>query len=131
MVQSAAINGIYVIYLNELIHLQELKIEKNLKMNSAIEEEDDHLKLLHERTGHVNCTSLVEACRCRLVEGVSLPRKYFNKRSKLVRDKCHICSSVNLTRKSFRKEKKWSAKYVGEYAARVMSKLSRIMRQSM
>jgi hypothetical protein len=37
VVQTAAINGIYVIYLNQLIHLQ----EQNLKMNSAVEEEDD------------------------------------------------------------------------------------------
>ncbi len=54
VVQTAAINGIYVIYLNQLILLQELKLEQNLKMNAAIEEEDE-LKLLHERTGHINC----------------------------------------------------------------------------
>ncbi len=105
VVQTAAINGIYVIYLNQLILLQELKLEQNMKMNAAIEEEDD-LKLLHERTGHVNCsTLLVEACRCRLVEGVSLPRKYYSKKSKIVKEKCHICASVKLTRHAFRKEK--------------------------
>jgi hypothetical protein len=82
-------------------------------MNAAIEEEDE-LKLLHERTGHVNCSTLVEACRCKLVEGVNLPRKYYSKRSKMVKEKCHICSSVKLTRKSFKKEKKRNAKYVGE-----------------
>ncbi len=70
VVQTAAINGIYVIYLNQLIHLQELKLEQNLKMNSAVEEEDD-LKLLHERTGHVNWSTLIEACRCKLVPSLS------------------------------------------------------------
>jgi hypothetical protein len=74
VIQTASINGIYVIYLNQLIQLQELKLEQNLKMNAAIEEEDE-LKLLHKRTGHVNCSTLVEACRCKLVEGVNLPRK--------------------------------------------------------
>jgi hypothetical protein len=82
-------------------------------MNSAIEETDD-LKLLHERVGHVNCTTLVEACRCRLVEDVDLPRKYYSKRSKIAKEKCKICSCVKLTRKSFRKEKKRSPKYVGK-----------------
>ncbi len=38
VVQTAAINRIYVIYLNQLILLQELKSELDLKMNSAIEE---------------------------------------------------------------------------------------------
>jgi hypothetical protein len=66
VVQTATINGIYVIYLNQLILLQELKLEQNLKMNAAIEEEDEQ-KLLHERTGHVNSSTLVEALRCCLV----------------------------------------------------------------
>ncbi len=82
-------------------------------MNSAIEEQDEW-KLLHERTGYVNCSTLVEACRCCFVEVVSLPRKYFAKRSKIVLEKCLICSSIKLTIKSFRKEKKRSAKYVEE-----------------
>ncbi len=109
VVQSAVINGICVIYLNELIHLQELNLEQNLKMNSAIEEKEDELKLLHERTGYVNCSTLVEACRCHLVDGVSLPPKYFNKRPKIVREKCHICSGIKLTRKLFRKKKRSGA----------------------
>ncbi len=86
VVQTAAINEIYVIYLNQLILLQELKFEQNLKMNAAIEEDDDDLKLLHERTGHVSCSRLIEACRCRLVEGVHLPRKYYSKKSKILRE---------------------------------------------
>jgi hypothetical protein len=113
VVQTAAINGIYVIYLNQLINLQELKLEQGLKMNSAIEETDE-LKLLHERLGHINNSTLVEACRCKLVEGIHLPRKYYAKKSKIVKEKCHICSCVKLTRHAFRKEKKRSAKYVGE-----------------
>jgi hypothetical protein len=64
VVQIAAINGMYVIYLNRLIHLQELKLEQNLKNNCSIEEENE-LKLLHERTGHVNCSTLIDAYRCR------------------------------------------------------------------
>jgi hypothetical protein len=80
-------------------------------MNSRIEEEDE-LKLFHKRTGHVDCSTLVEACRCRLVEGVSSPRKYYSKKSKIVKERCHICASVKLTRKSLKEEKKQSAKYV-------------------
>lgn len=111
MVQTAAINGILIIYLNQLILLQELKLERNLKMNSGIEEEDE-LKLFHKRTGHVDCSTLVEACRYRLVEGVSSPRKYYSKKSKIVKERCNICASVKLTRKSLKEEKKRSAKYV-------------------
>jgi hypothetical protein len=100
VVETAAISGIYAIYLNQIILLQELKLEQNLKMNAAIEVEDE-LKLLHKRTGHINCSTLVEACRCRLVEGVALPRKHYSKKSKIVRDKSRIYSSVKLTRHAF------------------------------
>jgi hypothetical protein len=89
-----------------------MKSEHELQMKSAIEEEDE-LKLLHERTGHANCSTLLEACRFRLVEGVNLPTKYYSKKFKLVKEKCKTCSCIKLIRHSFRKEKKKSAKYVG------------------
>ncbi len=38
VVQTASINGIYLIYLNQPILLQKFKLEQDLKMNSAVEE---------------------------------------------------------------------------------------------
>ena len=52
MVQYKQINGIYYITLNDLIKLQEFRDERNAQVNAFMEDRDD-LKILHERTGHV------------------------------------------------------------------------------
>jgi hypothetical protein len=76
MVQYKKYDGIYYISLNDLVNLEKFRSEQNALVNSAIEDKDD-LRMLHERTGHVGKSVLVEDCRIRLVTGVNLPRKFY------------------------------------------------------
>lgn len=113
LLRSPQINGIYLIKLNELIFLQELKLNETVQMNHVMEGINE-LDLIHERTGHVGKSILLEACRCKLVNGITLPRKYFGKKTVINKTKCDICSKIKLTRKAFRKERTRNAVEVGE-----------------
>ncbi len=113
MVQYKQFNGIYYITLNDLIKLQEFRNERLAMANSVIEDRDE-LRILHERTGHVGKSMLVEAYRSRLVTGVHLPRKLYARKAVARQRKCNICSRIKLTRHQFRREKLRSVRFIGE-----------------
>jgi hypothetical protein len=84
------------------------------KINVMQSSETDPIQILHERFGHVAHSTIHEACRNKLFEGVDLPRQCYNKKFKCP-SACHICNRVKVTRRSFRDERKSYATAAGDY----------------
>jgi hypothetical protein len=100
-------------YLNDFIHLGEFAQVRHTHMNMALDDADE-LELTHERFGHVNESTLIEACRNRLVDGINLPRKWYASKRKGNRRICDICSKIKITRHSFNKAKENLVKKIGD-----------------
>ncbi len=76
-----------------------------------VSSETDPIQILHEQFGHVVHSTIHEAWRNRLFEGVDLPRDCYNKKFKCP-SACHICSRVKVTS---RDERKQYATKAGDY----------------
>jgi hypothetical protein len=101
--------GLYFMKLTDLLYLG-----NNDKVNMMQSTETDPIQILHERFGHVAHSTIHEACRNRLFEGVDLPRKCYNKKFKCP-SACHICNCVKVTRRSFRDQRKQYATKAADY----------------
>ena len=102
-------NGLYYMKLSDLLYLG-----NNDKANVMASTETDPIQILHERFGHVAHSTIYEACRTKLFEGVDLPRQCYNKKFKCP-SACHICNRVKVTRRSFRDQRKSYATKAGDY----------------
>jgi hypothetical protein len=102
-------NGLYYLKLSDLLYLG-----NDDRANVLVSSETDPIQILHERFGHVAHSTIHEACRNRLFEGVDLPRHCYNKKFKCP-SACHICNRVKVTRRTFRDERKQYATKAGDY----------------
>jgi hypothetical protein len=91
-----------------------LKLSDDDRANVLVSSETDPIQILHEQFGHVAHSTIHEACRNRLFEGVDLPRHCYNKKFKCP-SACHICNRVKVTRRTFRDERKQYATKAGDY----------------
>lgn len=85
------------------------------------------LQLLHEQTGHANESTLIEACRNRLISGINLHRKMHAKIIKVVRRKCDICSRIKVTRHSINEVKNHVVKEIGDFVSTDLVTMKRLV----
>ncbi len=86
-------NGLYFMKLSDLLYLG-----NNDKTNVMESTETNPIQILHVKFGHVAHSTIHEACRNKLFEGVDLPRERYNKKFKCPLA-CHICNRVRDQRK--------------------------------
>ncbi len=86
----------YFIKLTDLLYLG-----NNHTINVMQSTETDPIQILHKRFAHVAHSTIHEARRNKLFEGLDLPRKCYNKKFKCP-SACHICNRIKVTRRSLR-----------------------------